>query len=106
MGGSEFVEASNDLGCAVSPSGTGDYFIRCAVAADICHRMAYLHESGEQSAGYIIRTELKKQGGDGGVIVLDGSGRSVRVFNTNAFWRGFIDATGKPVVELYDSDSK
>jgi L-asparaginase / beta-aspartyl-peptidase len=98
--------ASNELGCAVSSSGTGEYFIRYAVAADICHRMAYLHESADQAASYIVHSELKQQGGDGGVIVLDRTGRSVRVFNTNAYWRGYIDATGKPVVELYESDSK
>ena len=98
--------ASDELGCAISSSGTGEYFIRYAVAADICHRMAYLHESAEQAAGYVIHTELKKQGGDGGVIVLDRTGHAVRVFNTNAFWRGYIDTNGKPVVELFDNESK
>jgi beta-aspartyl-peptidase (threonine type) len=93
--------ANNALGCAVSSSGTGEYFIRNTVAANICHRMAYLHQSIEQAADYVINTELKAQGGDGGVIVLDGNGNSARVFNTNAFWRGYIDAAGNPVVEIF-----
>ena len=93
--------ASNALGCAVSSSGTGEYFVRDTVAADICHRMAYLHQSIEQAADYVINTELKMQGGDGGVIVMDKTGKSVRVFNTNAFWRGYIDASGNPVVEIF-----
>jgi beta-aspartyl-peptidase (threonine type) len=93
--------ASNELGCAVSSSGIGEYFIRYTVAADICHRMAYLHESAEQAANYVIEKELKGLGGDGGVIVLDRAGHSVRVFNTHAFWRGYIDAKGNAVVEIF-----
>lgn len=63
--------------------------------------MAYLHQSIEQAADYVINSELKGQGGDGGVIVLDKTGNSVRVFNTSAFWRGYIDAAGSPVVESF-----
>ena len=93
--------ASNSLGCAVSSSGTGEYFIRNTVAADICHRVAYLHESIDQAAEYVINTELRQQKGDGGVIVLDRSGHIARVYNTNAFWVGYIDADGKPVVQIW-----
>lgn len=93
--------ASNELGCAISSSGTGEYFIRYAVAADICHRMAYLHESAQQAADVVIHTELETQKGDGGVIVLDRAGKHVRVFNTNAFWAGSIDGNGKPVVQIW-----
>lgn len=85
----------------MSSSGIGEYFIRYAVAADICHRMAYLHESADEAAHHVIDTELKPQNGDGGVIVMDRSGKSVRVFNTHSFWRGYIDAQGNPVVEIF-----
>jgi L-asparaginase / beta-aspartyl-peptidase len=93
--------ASNALGCAVSSSGTGEYFIRDMIAADICHRTAYLGETIDRAADYVIDTELKQQGGDGGVIVLDRTGDFVRAFNTNAFWVGYIGADGNPVVELF-----
>lgn len=93
--------ASNAFGCAVSSSGTGEYFMRDTIAVDICHRMAYLHQSIDQAADYVIHTELKEQHGDGGVIVLDRSGHFVTVFNTHAFWRGWIGPDGKPHVELF-----
>lgn len=93
--------ASNAFGCAVSSSGTGEYFMRDTIAADICHRVAYLHQSIDQAADFVIHTELKEQHGDGGVIVLDRAGHFVSVFNTHAFWRGFIGQDGKPHVEIF-----
>jgi beta-aspartyl-peptidase (threonine type) len=93
--------ASNAFGCAVSSSGTGEYFMRDTIAVDICHRVAYLHQSIDQAADYVIHTELKEQHGDGGVIVLDRTGHFVAVFNTHAFWRGWIGPDGKPHVEIF-----
>jgi beta-aspartyl-peptidase (threonine type) len=93
--------ASNALGCAVSSSGTGEYFIRNTIAADICHRAAYLHQSVDQAADYVINTELKAQQGDGGVIVLDRTGHLARVFNTNAFETGQIDPDGRVVIQFF-----
>lgn len=93
--------ASNAFGCAVSSSGTGEYFMRDTIAVDICHRVAYLHQSIDQAADYVIHTELKEQHGDGGVIVLDRTGHFAAVFNTHAFWRGWIGPDGKPHVEIF-----
>jgi beta-aspartyl-peptidase (threonine type) len=93
--------ANNSFGCAVSSSGTGEFFIRDTIAVDICHRVAYLHESIDEAANFVVHNELKAQGGDGGVIVLDRTGHSVAVFNTHAFWRGSIGADGKPQVEFF-----
>jgi beta-aspartyl-peptidase (threonine type) len=93
--------ASNALGCAVSSSGTGEYFMRDTIAVDICHRVAYLHESIDRAADFVIQTELKAQGGDGGVIVLDRTGHFVASFNTKAFWRGSVGPDGKIEVEIF-----
>jgi beta-aspartyl-peptidase (threonine type) len=93
--------ASNKAGCAVSGTGVGEYFIRNTVAADICKRVEYLHESIDKAAKHVINDVLVPQGGDGGVVVMDKKGHSVHVFNTDGMFRGYIDANGKPVVELY-----
>jgi beta-aspartyl-peptidase (threonine type) len=93
--------ANNTLDCAVSSSGTGEFFMRDTIAVDICDRVAYLHQTIDQAADFVIHTELKTQGGDGGVIVLNREGHFVEVFNTKAFWRGSIGADGKPHVELF-----
>jgi len=94
--------ANNTLGCAVSGSGAGEYFIRNAIAADVCHRAVYLHQGVEQAAEYVINTELKEQRGEGGVIVLNSDGHFVRVFNTAAFWVGYIDANGNRWLSYFD----
>jgi beta-aspartyl-peptidase (threonine type) len=94
--------ANNTFGCAVSSSGTGEYFMRDTIAVDICHRVAYLHQTIEQAADFVIHTELKEQHGDGGVIVLDRTGHFVTVFNTHAFWRGSIGSDGKAHVEMFN----
>lgn len=96
--------ASNTSGCAVSATGTGEYFIRNTVAVDICKRVEYLHETIGQAAQYVIKQKLPAQGGDGGVIVMDKNGHTVQVFNTPGMYRAYIDAKGHPVVELYASD--
>ena len=93
--------ANNAFGCAVSASGTGEYFMRDTIAVDICHRVAYLHQTVDQAADFAIQTELKTQGGDGGVIVLDRTGHFVTSFNTKAFWRGWIGPDGQPHVEIF-----
>jgi beta-aspartyl-peptidase (threonine type) len=98
--------ASNAFGCAVSSSGTGEYFMRDTIAVDICHRVAYLHQTIDQAADSVIHTELKTQGGDGGVIVLNRDGDFVYEFNTKAFWRGSIGADGKPHVQLFPGRDK
>ncbi|HEY1759349.1 MAG TPA: isoaspartyl peptidase/L-asparaginase [Bryobacteraceae bacterium] len=93
--------ASNAFDCAVSSSGIGEYFMRDTIAVDICHRVAYLHQTIDQAADFAIHTELKTQGADGGVIVLNRERHFVEVFNTKAFWRGSIGADGKPHVEIF-----
>ena len=75
--------------------------MRDAIAADICQRAGYLHQTVGQAADYIIHTQLPAQHGDGGVIVFDGSGHFAEVFNTRAFWRGWVGADGVPHVELF-----
>ena len=51
--------------CAVSCTGHGEYFIRHAVAFDVCARYKYLKESVEKAADYIIHTELNTNAGNG-----------------------------------------
>lgn len=81
--------ADNELGCAVSATGHGEYFIRYAVAHDICARAAYRQESIEQAAGHVVLRKLKEKGGDGGVIAIDGEGNIAMPFNTQGMYRGW-----------------
>ena len=57
--------ASNADGCAVSATGSGEYFIRATVARDICHGTANGQTLQQASDAEIA--EVGRMGGDGGV---------------------------------------
>ena len=76
--------------CAVSCTGHGEYFIRHAVAFDVCARYKYLKESVEKAADYIIHTELNTNAGNGGLIAVDKLGNSARPYNSGGMFRGFL----------------
>ena len=86
--------ANNDS-CAVSATGTGEYFMRNVVASDICARVRYLHVSLEQAANDVVMKELVEQHGDGGVIALDREGNVSTPFNTTSMMNGVVRSDGK-----------
>ncbi len=86
---------ANNESCAVSATGTGEYFMRNVVASDICARVRYLHVSLDQAAGEVVMKELVAQHGDGGVIALDRNGDVATPFNTNGMMNGTVRADGK-----------
>ena len=79
----------------ISCTGHGEYFIRHAVAHDISARIAYKKESLAKAADDVVKSVLKKAGGNGGVIAIDAEGNVVMEFNTPAMSRGYIDREGK-----------
>ncbi len=90
-------------GCGVSATGHGEYFIRHAVAFDICARLsggATVREAADQ----LIHGVLDEAGGTGGVIVLDGAGNAALVFNTDGMYRGALLAGGEPRVAIFKDD--
>jgi len=44
---------------------------------------------------------VKQLGGTGGLIAIDKHGDIALPFNTNGMYRGYVDANGKFVVEIY-----
>lgn len=81
--------------CGVSATGHGEFFIRHAVAFDICARMRYLNLSILEAATSVVHGTLMETGGRGGIIAMDGDGNHALVFNTPAMYRGWIDDDGK-----------
>ncbi len=59
---------------AVSCTGHGEFFIRSAVAYDVAARMKYQGATVEAAAREIIKVQLPKLGGEGGLIALDAKG--------------------------------
>ncbi len=93
---------ANNHTCAVSATGTGEYFIRLNVAHDISALMEYRGWSLEQAANTVIKEKLTKLGGDGGIIAIDRQGRVATPFNTSGMWRAHaLGEDGKPVVDVF-----
>ena len=76
--------------CAVSCTGHGEYFIRHAVAFNVCARYKYLNETVEQAADYIIHTELNTNEGNGGLIAVDKEGNFTMPYNSGGMFRGYL----------------
>ncbi|MDH3745696.1 MAG: isoaspartyl peptidase/L-asparaginase [Acidobacteriota bacterium] len=87
--------------CGVSGTGHGEFFIRYAVAHDICARVEYLGLSIQEAARQIVLEDLVEAGGSGGVIALGADGTPALVFNTSGMYRGFVDDSGKTHVGIY-----
>ncbi len=96
--------ASNEAGCAVSATGHGEYFIRAAVAHDICARVEYGGMEIDEAASYVLMDRLVRMGGEGGVIAIDGRGHISMPFNTNGMYRGFTDRQGRTSIAIYKDE--
>jgi beta-aspartyl-peptidase (threonine type) len=92
---------ADDRACAVSATGSGEYFIRLGVAHEICARMRLAGESAKQAADHVIG-ELTALGGTGGVIVVSPAGEADWSFNSAGMYRGKASAAGKIVAIFGD----
>jgi beta-aspartyl-peptidase (threonine type) len=95
---------ADNRSCAVSATGHGEYFIRHAVAYDICARMRYEGSSLADSASAVVNEVLLEAGGDGGVIALDAEGNIAMPFNTPGMYRASIDRDGNVTVAIYGDE--
>jgi len=96
--------ANNDS-CAISSTGHGEYFIRYTVAHDICARVEYKSERVQAAADAVVQDELKKAGGEGGIIGMDHNGNVAASFNTTGMSRGYVGEDGKPTVMFTTEDA-
>lgn len=87
--------------CAVSCTGTGEYFMRNVVAFDLSALMKYKGLSLEEAARSIIMEKLKEQGGSGGLIAIDRKGNVAMPFNTALMYRGTIRSGSSPEINVY-----
>jgi len=95
---------ADDL-CGVSSTGHGEYFIRWAVAHEICALIRHRGLSSDEAARRVIHDILEPVDGSGGVIVLSSKGEPALVFNTKGMYRGWIGADGVPHTAIFSDDS-
>ena len=90
-----------DARCGVSATGWGEFFIRLAVAHDICARMAYGGLSLKVAADEVVMRRVPAAGGDGGVIALDADGNIAMPFNTGGMYRAALHPDGSRHIAIF-----
>ena len=87
--------------CAVSATGTGEYFIRYTVARTICALVQYKGMRLQDAADEVVQHELVAIQGDGGVIALTPDGQLAWSFNTPGMFRAKLRQGGRPQIAVY-----
>lgn len=85
---------------AVSCTGSGEMFIRAAVAAQIAHRVRFAGEPLGQAAEAAL-AEVAALGGEGGLIALSAAGEIVTPYNSAGMKRAALYADGRMVSEVF-----
>lgn len=92
---------ADNSSCAVSCTGTGEFFIRLAVAHEVSALIKYKKLSLQEAADFVIHNELEKLKGDGGLIAVDNKGNIAFSFNTEGMFRGYLKSDGKKEILFY-----
>jgi len=83
-----------DERCGVSGTGWGEFYIRAAVAHDICARVSYRGDTLAAAAEEVVNKVVPALGGDGGAIAMDADGNIAMPFNTSGMYRAWIRPDG------------
>ena len=94
---------ADDRGSAVACTGAGEYFIRLAVAHEICARVRLRGDAARDAAEAVI-AEMAALGGSGGVIVVTPAGDGLWRFNTPGMYRGDASPAGRSVALYGDEE--
>lgn len=83
-----------DERCAVSCTGLGEYFIRANAAADVSARIRYGNQPFEKAVHGAL-DDVKRLGGNGGMIAVAANGDLAWGFNSSGLKRGLADWRGR-----------
>ena len=89
-----------DRNVAVSCTGVGEAFIRSAAAAQVAFRIRLAGQELE-TAGKAALQEALAQGGDGGLIAVDRTGRIAMPFTSEGMARAALHPDGRIAVEVF-----
>lgn len=92
---------ANNNTCAISCTGSGEFFIRSVVAYDVSCLMEYKGMTLQEACDEVIHHRLKKIGGDGGLIGVDAKGNVVMSFNTEGMYRAACNSAGETYIAIY-----
>ncbi len=89
--------------CAVSATGTGEFFIRASAARQVRDRIAW-HREGVQSAADNTIKDIGDMGGDGALIAMDARGHVAFAMNSPGMYRGSVGASTPRRTAIYASE--
>lgn len=81
---------ANNNTCAVSCTGSGEFFIRGVAAYDVSCLIEYKGYSLEEAANEVIMNRMIRIGGDGGLIAVNAKGEIAMPFNTEGMYRASL----------------
>jgi len=92
---------ANNNTCAISCTGTGEFFIRGVVAYDVSCLMEYKGMNLDDACHEVVNKKLLKLGGDGGVVGVDANGNIAISFNTEGMYRAYKQSDKLEVIAIY-----
>ncbi len=92
---------ANNKTCAISCTGSGEFFIRGVVAYDVACLMEHKNMSLKDASNEVINKRILEIGGDGGLIAVDTKGNIAMPFNTEGMYRASKSSTGKEEISIY-----
>jgi len=95
---------ADDRACAVSATGSGEYFIRAVAAHELAARMRFGGESLQQALDAVLQ-DIEALGGRGGLIAVSPTGEVAWGFTTPAMYRG-VAGPGERRVAIYSEDKE
>ncbi len=90
--------------CAVSGTGTGEYFIRLTIAREICALVEDKHMKLQAAADEVIHKQLEGLHGDGGVIAIAPDGEQAWSFNSPGMYRARMSQGSQPTIAIYSDE--
>jgi L-asparaginase / beta-aspartyl-peptidase len=93
-----------DGNCAVSATGSGEFFIRASAARQLCDRIAWRGDDVQKAAAATIG-DIGDIGGDGGVIAMDGVGNIAFAMNSSGMYRGWVSSTMPAGTAIYSNEA-
>tara|TARA_R110001632_G_scaffold37131_10_gene93959 strand:+ start:4839 stop:5774 length:936 start_codon:yes stop_codon:yes gene_type:complete len=92
---------ANNKTCAISCTGSGEFFIRAVVAYDVACLMEHKNMSLADASNEVIHKRILEIGGDGGLIAVDAQGNIAMPFNTEGMYRASKSSNGTVALSIY-----
>jgi beta-aspartyl-peptidase (threonine type) len=92
---------ANNNTCAVSCTGSGEFFIRNVTAFQVSALIELAGMGLNEATNEVVQKRLLHIGGDGGLIAIDKMGNISMAFNTEGMYRASQNSEGQLEIKIY-----